>query len=270
MPYEFKSWTTVFVALGLYVAYRFYQAYASTRVKQRSTGKKVAAKDTFLATIKDFFASTDRYPKDIRDKGAGGPPQFYNEADHTRGRFAGWVRTPEDKSDVRKVQNGFYRASLNIDVKYFWFFPGHKRVLTPCVFRPGIDSNTIGPGEEEGIPPEGLVIFKRSLDGLKLAPSSADRYRNLMLDEKHKNGVLADMIINMKDKERLAGLGDASKEATDEMETKMKRTRKVHDVAAGRGEPNPMTSPYSQEMYGQEGLEGGGPATPESVWKFEG
>jgi len=265
------------VVVAGYFAWKGYQRFIDARRSLIEQGKTAGIINVLVAAWDDFFVPIDRYPKDISDepaKSLGGQPFFYNEVDHSRGRFLGWIRTDEDRADERKIDNGFYRARVTRDVRFFWFFVGHKEETTPCVFRPGIDAITKGPGEEEGVPPEGIVVFKRSMDGMKLAISNSERYRSLLLDEKHKTSIMADMIVAMKDKERLTGLGESSKEFSEEMENILRRSRKVHDAAAGRAGSDGMgvgTNPYGADMYGNEDSSPttGSPGT-DNLWKFEG
>jgi hypothetical protein len=246
----------------------------------RKTQKKLSAKnqdasmlDAVKANMKSFFVSQDRYPKDLSvlsDKSVGGQPYFYNEVDHTRGRFIRLYRTPEDLADERVLATNSYRARVLIDSKIFWFIPRSHPETTVCRFRKGIDIVTINPGEEVGVPPEGLVIFKRSMDGTRISQGAGERWRSQLLEEKYTKSILVDHITNLRDKERFTAYGDTSKEYTDQMENKLKRTKKLHDVSAGRNTGmEGYGSPYTQEMYGEEspGLAAGG---SENLWNFQG
>ena len=267
----FNYWILVGVA-AVVAIYLVFNKVRSKKSDLESKNKPAGPMNAINASMAEFFVPIDKYPKDIAGispKTLGGQPLFYNEVDHTKGRFLGWVRNDADKADVRKMQNGFYRARIHMDVMRFWFIRSHKEILTPCVFRPGIDAITKGPGEEEGVPPEGLVIFKRSLAGTELANSTSERYRNQLLDEKFKNGVMADMLITVRDKERYQGLGDASKELTDEMENNLKRTKKVHDAIQNRPSGLGYGAPYGSEMYGAENPDLG-LGNESNLWKFEG
>ena len=260
---------------GAYVAWKAFNIFQDKKFELSEKGKDTSITNVAKQSIVEAASVQERFPRkheDLSGKAFGGQPMFFNEADCSRGRFLGWIRTDMDRADRRKVENGFYRARITQDVKYFWFFPGSKEILTPCVFRPGIDAITYGPGEMDGVPPEGMIILKRSLCGQKLAVSVTERYRALLMDEKHKNNILSDMLIAVKDKERLQGLDDSSKEATDEVEKRLKRTKKLHDAAAGRGGGEfPGGNPYGQEMYGGEGLDDVGAGGPggDTLWKFE-
>jgi hypothetical protein len=257
------------IAAGAFIAVklatRFLPAFNKQRKEGASTG--TAAKNTF----KSFIEPEPIIPvsSQLPQKSIGGLPYFYNEVDHTKGRFLGWVKYDEDKADIRKWK--FYRARVNIDVRYLWVFKGAKEVVTPCVFRPGIDCIFKAPGEEEGIPPEGLMVFRRSMDGRRLGGDAVNRYRNILLDTQHKNSVLSDTLYALRDKERLMGSGDMMKETTDDLEIKMKRIRKMHDSAVGKNDRgmNQFANPYGQEMYGEE-QQGMNPAGADSTWKFEG
>lgn len=266
------NWGLIIGVVVVVAGYFLFNRVRSKKSELRDKDKNASTWKAIHASMADFFLPIDKYPKDIAGqspKSLGGQPLFYNEVDHSKGRFLGWVLNDADKSDTRKIQNGFYRARLHMDVTRFWFIKSHKEVLTPCVFRPGIDAITKGPGEEEGIPPEGLVIFKRSLDGTKLSASCSDRYRNQLLDEKHKGGVLADMMISLRDKERYQGLGDSTKELTDEMENNLKRTKKVHDAVLNRPSTG-FGAPYGNEIYGTESPDNLGLGADSGLWKFEG
>lgn len=243
----------------------------SKKKENKSKGEDTGNVGAVKGAVNDFFVPVDRYPKDVKDlpaKSLGGQPQFYNEVDHSRGRFIAWIRTKEDLADERVILNNFYRARVRLDVKYFWFIPAHKDELTPCVFRPNIDAVFKGPGEEVGVPTEGIVILKRSLDGTRLATGQGERFRQLLLDEKHKNTILADMMVTVRDKERIMGLADTSKEAADEIENQLKRTRKVHDAAMGRKDSSDISSPYGSEMYGDEDITAG--TGSQDIWQFQG
>lgn len=270
---EFLTIRNVLIVVGGYIIFSVSKKILDAKNKNKLEGKDDSLKKSFGDALSEFFVPIERYPKGIRglsDKSLGGQPEFYNEVDHSRGRFLGWERTPYDLGDPRKTENGFMRARISRDVTYFWFIKGHKTELTPCVFRPGIDAITRGPGEEDGVPPEGIVIFKRSLDGMRLASGHSERYRSLLLDEKHKNSILADMILNMKSKERIAGAEDTSREATEEIENKLKRTKKMHDVAGGRsGAGDMMGNHYGPDMYGPENIDGNAPSG-DGLWKFDG
>ena len=267
--------TALFVIVVLLVL-----AGAKIFFDMRKTQKKLIAKnqdagmlDAVKANMKRFFVAQERYPKDIKElsaKSLGGQPYFYNEVDHTKGRFLGLYRTKEDLADERVILNNYYRARILIDVRIFWFIPASHEESTPCRFRENIDIITKLPGEEVGVPPEGLVIFKRSMDGTRLTQGAGERWRSQLLEEKYTKSILVDTITNLRDKERFTAYGDTSKEYTDQMENKLKRTKKLHDVSAGKNSGlEGYGTPYGQEMYGEEnpGLAAGG---SENLWNFQG
>jgi hypothetical protein len=268
----------IFVGFA-YISLKVFQIWRSKKSELKTANKDVSFSNVSKETFKSASNPTPKENNNTMDLSAsafGGRPLFFNEADCSRGRFLGWARTDIDRADKRKVENGLYRARITQDVKYFWFFPGVKEVMTPCVFRPNIDAVSYNPGQMEGVPPEGMIVFKRSFDGQRLAIGTGERYRSLLLDEQHKNSILLDMLINIKDKERLMGLEDSSKESTDEMERRLKRTKKLHDAAQGRGMNDGLgfggnPNPYAGEMYGNEpddlGAPGGGGS--DTLWKFE-
>lgn len=268
------------ITAGLVVIVLLLLAGAKIVLDMRKTQKKLSEKnqdagmlDAIKANMKGFFVAQDRYPKDIKElsgKSLGGQPYYYNEVDHTRGRFLGWIRNKEDLADERVILNNYYRARILIDVKIFWIIPASHEEVTSCRFRPGIDSITKGPGEEIGIPPEGMIIFKRSIDGTRLTQGAGERWRSQLLEEKHTKSILVDIITNLRDKERFANYGDTSKEYTDQMENKLKRTKKLHDVSAGRNSGlEGYGTPYGQEMYGEEN-QGIGAGGSENLWNFQG
>lgn len=257
---------------GAYIAYKIYNAVMESRKKLKGEGKSASVTELAKETGRHAISVEQRYPKDIQElnsKALGGQPEFYNEADHSRGRFLGWTRTTEDRSDMRVIEGDFYRARILKDVKYLGFFKASKEEITPCVFRPHIDAVFKAPGEEPGVPPEGIVVFKRSLDGIKLAFGHDERYRLLLIDERHKRSIMADMLHNMREKERLLGAEDASKDLSEEIENKLKRSKKMHDAASGRSAERDITAPYTNEMYGDEDSLGAGQTGSEGLWKFE-
>jgi hypothetical protein len=260
--------------IGAFIAYKAISIVLSKRSELANKGQDTGVKSLAMESLNHFAKARERDETNTQDlSGAafGGQPQFFNEADCSKGRFLGWVRTDMDRADSRKIENGLYRAPVTQDVKYFWFFPGTKEVTTPCVFRPGIDSIHYTAGEKTGVPVEGMIVLKRSLDGQSIATGTTERYRSLLLDEKHKNGILQDMLIGLRDKERLAGLEDSSKESSEEMEKRLRRTKKIHDAASGRGGNDFMGgNPYGQEMYGPEPEPGplGGEGS-NTLWNFE-
>ena len=245
------------------------------KTKKKLVEKDPAANmiDAIKANMKRFFVSQERYPKSIKElsgKSLGGQPYFYNEVDHTKGRFLGTYREPVDLADERVLATNSYRARVLIDARIFWFIPVSHEETTPCRFREGIDIITKMPGSEVGVPPEGLVIFKRSMDGTRLTQGGGERWRAALLEEKHTKSILVDIITNLRDKERFVSYGDTSKEYTDQMENKLKRTKKLHDVSAGKNSGlEGFGNPYAQEMYGEENpnLGAGG---SENLWNFQG
>jgi hypothetical protein len=265
------SLKNILILAGIYVVYRLGSSFLPMFKREKKEGKKTT--EAVTTSLKAYVTPEYTTPKDVgkmSPKSMGGIPMFYNEVDHTKGRFLGWMRYPEDYADERIVLNGFYRARINVDVRYLWLFPGAKEEVTPCRFRPGIDSVFKAPGEEQGIPPEGLMILKRSIDGRRLGPDSLNRYRNRLLDELHRNAMLSDTISAVRDKERLLAHGDMTREAQEDMMIKLKRNRKTQDAAMGKSDRQQgFGMPYGQEMYGNEEGAGVLPGA-DQTWKFEG
>lgn len=259
------------IAVGGYFAFSFYKKLKAKKDEDGGVGYV----DAFKEILKGSATPIERNP-DISETGMGfsnGQPLFYNEIDHSKGRFLGWIRNDMDQADDRKILHNFYRAKIAKDVKYFWFFPGHKIETTPCVFRPGIDAIQKQPGEEPGVPPEGMLIFKRSMDGKRVSQDNDARWRSMLHDQKHLNTVMQDMILNLRDKERLQGSSEIADEVISAIENKLKRSKRAHDAASGRSSSGDMSplggSPYGREMYSPDaGLEGGGGS--DSMWNFEG
>lgn len=251
---------------GGIIAYILGKRYLDKR-KEGHQGAKAVTE-----TIKSFSETEVRYPtshETTTPKTLGGKPHLYNEADHTRGRFLAFIRTPTDKEDERVLKGGFYRIRYLKDVKKFWFYKTSQEETTPCVFRPGIDTLMKNPGEEPGVPPEGLIVVKRSMDGHRVATTGADRYRIQLLNERAKNSILADSMLNLLDKDRLANLPLSGEELSSELEKLLKRTKKVHDAASGRSNSDHnFGSPYGNELFGNEPPST--PSTNEGLWNFEG
>jgi hypothetical protein len=202
-------------------------------------------------------------------KSLGGQPLYYNEVDHTSGRFLGLFRTDADMADERIIHNDFYRIRYLYDVTYFWWFKASKEATTPCVFRPAIDVISKQPGEEAGVPAEGLVIIRRSMDGQRIVTGVGERYKHLLLQERSFSKMLADMLIGMEDKQRLAFMDPGSKEYVEHMTQMLQRTKKIHDAASGRsgGDGFGLGAPYAQEMYGAEDTTPS-PGGEEGLWKL--
>ncbi len=261
----------IMLAIGGFIAYKLYLNVTSTFKSLKSKEVPLTPSNITKELIKKGVTSTPRYSKSIQEydvRHLGGQPQFFNLADHSRGRFLGFFRTENDKADPRIANNNFFRIKYLVDSTTLWFIKSSKTAQTPCVFRPGIDVILKAPGEEVGLPPDGLVMIHRSMDGTKLATGFGDRMRNKFLDEQHKANILKDMIAVMHDKERLAGLGDDNKTFTDEMEEKLKRTKRLHKAAIGSKESSDMMgNPYGSEMYGDE--PSSSPNQPDTSWKME-
>jgi len=203
------------------------------------------------------------------DSNAFGFPYFYNEIDHTRGRFVHWFRKKIDEADERK--EGLYRAKVLSDATFLWFFKISRELITPCVFRPGIDAIQLLPGEQPGVPPEGMVIFKRSMDGKFVSPTASyNRWRAMYLTEKHEKNMLDDMLSTLLSKDKLEASALTSKESTDKMIQLLKRLRKIQSAAGSGGgsggDYDRYGNQYSDEVYGGE------EDTPqnEGVWNLEG
>lgn len=213
-----------------------------------------------------------RFPHKVTDMDAKafGYPYFYNEVDHTKGRFVHWFRKKIDEADERKV--GLYRAKIMTDHIFLWFFKTSRELVTPCVFRPGIDAIQKLPGEEPGVPPEGMVIFKRSMDGKRVSEeASYNRWRARVLLERHQKKMLDDMVTTLLSKDHLEASSLVNKETTDQIENILKRLNKIRS-AAGSGGAGEMGlgggfgQPYGDEIYGtEEQTPAGG-----SVWNLEG
>lgn len=266
-----KILTIIVIAAVAYILYKLITGTLAKK-KEKNVGIGEAAKEY----VKDASEPTPRVDSKAAEtypaKSLGGQPQFYNEVDHNYGRFLGMFRTATDMADDRVIHNNCYRIRYLKDVTYFWWFKSSKEEITPCVFRPGIDVISKHVGEETGVPSEGLVIIKRSMDGQRLQRGEQERYRMMLLHEKNYSKMLADMLLSLQDRQRLAHMDPGSKEYVDTMVEMLQRTKKIQDAAGGRssGGDNMFNNPYSQEMYGAEdttpsntGSEGG-----DGLWRL--
>lgn len=228
------------------------------KIFQASRRNSISLVEAGQEHFKDQLTPTPRVDKKASEewspKSLGGQPLYYNDVDHSYGRFVGLVRTETDRADPRIIHNNCFRVRYLKDVKYFWGIKASKEYTTPCVFRPGIDIHNKSPGEEDGVPSEGLVIIKRSMDGQRLARGEGERYRSLLLQEKGYNRMLSDMLLTVQQKNKLAHMDPTSKEYVDAMVQMLQRTKKIQDAAGGRSGGNDfgLANPYSQEMYGAE------------------
>lgn len=232
---------------------------------------------SYVEATKEFVKTTleveQRIDKDAGQfhaaKSLGGQPLFYNEVDHSIGRFLSTFRTESDMADQRIIHNNCYRVRYLKDVKYLGLFKASREEVTPCVFRPGIDLVFKSPGEEPGIPSEGIVVLKRSMDGQRLGHGDNVRLRSMIQIERSQNKMLADMLIMIQDKKRLAHMDPTSKEYTEDMINMLKRTKQIHDAASGRrDEGSGFSNPYAQEMYGAEDTTPQSGAGEDGLWKL--
>ena len=141
-----------FIVLGLMIAGGFivFKIITGTLAvkKERNLGLMEAGKEY----VADQAKPTDRVDKKDAEfaaaKSLGGQPLYYNEVDHTFGRFVSLFRTDADMADERVIHNDCYRVRYLKDVTYFWFIKASKEAVTPCVFRPGVDLVALQPGQE--------------------------------------------------------------------------------------------------------------------------
>jgi len=239
-------------AIGSFIIYGIIRGIITKRNAEDLTYSE-ATKEHFKDMTKPEHRIDKHAGKIAPAKTLGGQPMYYNEVDHTIGRFVSMYRTESDMADARVIHNNCYRIRYLKDVTYFWFIKASKEEITPCVFRPGIDVISKAPGEAAGVPAEGIVIIKRSMDGQLLATGDGERYRSLLLMEKSWNAMLADKILFMSDHQRRAHMDPTSKEYTDDMVAMVKRNKTIVDAAGGQRQDNfGLGNPYAQEMYGNE------------------
>jgi hypothetical protein len=271
-----NTWYWLGGAAGAYYLYGFIKDFLAKKADYAAQNKSTNVGVVFKDTVADNFVPEERYPSNINDLGGrslGGQPTFYNLADHRKGRFLGWTRYEIDKGNERVIHNNLYRARVAVDVKFWWFIVGNKEIITPCVFRPNIDSKFIAPGEEEGVPPEGVLMLYRSITGTRLVRTNSERFKQQLIDSKNQIKIMSDVIANLNDKERIMGAREASKGLVDEIESRIKQSKRM----TGGGSSNSNMDPYAgvNNLYGSENF--GGDDTPnvpeadnqgEKSWEF--
>jgi hypothetical protein len=257
------------VAIGSYLLYKTIRGILAKR-KEKNTGILDATKQHFKEQTTPSPRVDKKAAEENAPKSLGGTPQFYNEVDHTYGRFLGMFRTDADMGDSRVIHNNCFRIRYLQDVTYFYWFKGSKEVISPCVFRPGIDVISKQPGEEAGVPTEGLVVIKRSMDGQRLLRGDHERYRSMLLAEKSYSQMLADMLLSVQDRQRLAHMDPGSKDYVDTMVEMLQRTKKIQEAAGGRQRDDSfgLNNPYSSELYGAEDTTPPPGTGDDSLWKL--
>lgn len=268
------NWILIIILLvAAYGVYKLVGITLRKRSELKEEGEPAGIVTSAQKGINEEIAPVERVESDAATeynaKGLGGQPLFYNEVDHSQGRFVSFFRKQEDYADERIVKNNFYRIRYLKDVTKFWFIRTSEEEETSCVFRPGIDTITKHCGEQPGIPAEGLVIIKRSMDGRNLGRGDSERYRLQLLQEKDWTKMQSDMLLQLQDRTRLQTLDPTSKEYVDLMEQLLKRTSKIHSAARSSGSSeSSFGSPYANEIYGGEDTGGSPDGGSEGLWKL--
>jgi hypothetical protein len=272
---KMNTWYWLGGAFLAYQGYNFVKDFLAKKADYAAQNKPTNVLTVFKDTVTDNFVPEERFPSDLNElsgRSLGGQPTFYNLADHRKGRFLGWTRYDIDKASERVVHNNLYRLRIAVDVKFWWFIVGNKEIITPCVFRPNIDSKFIAPGSEEGVPPEGVLMLYRSITGTRLVKSNSERFKQQLLDSHHKIKIMSDMIANLNDKERIQGAREGSKLLVDEIESRIKQSKRM---TGGGSSPSPdlyggLGNPYGGENFGDENLPAAEPNPQnDQSWEFK-
>ena len=244
------SFFTILLLAGMaYIAYTFF--YKNWK-EFKNADATVKAKG-FIVFLADTFKPLPNIiedPEEIAIKKGVGFCDFYNEVDHTRGKFHYYYKTESDKHDPRKAE--YFRIRYSVDAKMWGFLPAWKTYNTRCVFRPGVDTDFISPGQECGISEDGLVVIKKSMDGMRLSSSTNNVTRHKLFDAEHQLEVMANFHMLTRDKERFTSYKPTSEEFMDELEGGIKNLRKLE-----KRESTPGGDPYARAIYDTPGLETG-------------
>ena len=233
---------------------------------------------SFLAFLTGKMG-VDRYPTDIHEVASEDHftrhPEFINLADYSKGRFIRW-EPPTEADRADDARRGLRRMRYSQDTTIFWFFRTSRELVTPCVFDPELDVEFIPPGTKPGIPLEGLLILKRSLNGKHLAREAMSRAVMHARDMRQMNELQADAIQNLLSLERLRMSQIGSEHWSSEMEKMIKNNSRVMRELGGRGGPQPAfgggmgySDPYGEEIYGTDGGAYGAQGA-EGAWRLEG
>ena len=170
----------------LLLAFQGYRMFRMKRapeiVETELVGSMQEQGPSFFDFLTGNMGGVDRYPTEVHelssDEHFGRHPEFFNQADFSKGRFIRWEPpTHADKADDAK--RNLRRMRLSQDTTVFWFFKSSKEMVTPCVFDPELDVEFIPPGTKAGVPLcVKILILKRPISGSSWMKSisSSSRY----------------------------------------------------------------------------------------------
>jgi len=271
--------------VGAGLAFAAWQGYVLVKAKFSGDGREAvserieASPEGAARPALNLFATegVERYPMNIADVPSddisAGPPEFFNMADFSRGRFLGWE--PPRASDLADdAKRRLRRMRIGMDTTKFWWFKTSVEKVTPCVFDPALDVEFISPGTYPGVPLEGIVLIKRSLDGKRLAREAISRALMETRDLQHLTEIQADVLYKHLSLERLKGVAVGSDRHTEEMEKIAENHHRIMRKIGGTqrppgfGEGMPFANPFGEETFGADSaMQGGGGM--EGAWRLE-
>ena len=94
----------VIILVSVYALYRLITGILAKR-KAKKLGMVEAGKEYFKDQATPEPRTDKKAAEEWSPKSLGGQPLYYNEVDHTYGRFLGLFRTDADKADARVIHN---------------------------------------------------------------------------------------------------------------------------------------------------------------------